>query len=51
VKGTLISWNIPNMITVPAMAFLAFLLVAVIWQLVVKAMPSNAGNNAGGGGY
>jgi hypothetical protein len=34
---TLISWNVPNMVTVPLMAFGAFLVVGLIWQLVMKA--------------
>lgn len=40
---TLISWNVPNMITVPLMSFLGFLLVAVIVQLYFKVSGSNGG--------
>lgn len=50
-KGTLISWNMPNMITVPAMSFLGFILTALIFQLVMKFTRNGAGNNAGAGGY
>jgi hypothetical protein len=32
-ESTLISFNIPNLITIPLMAFLGFLLVALVWQL------------------
>lgn len=46
---TLISWNVTNLITVPLMAFLGFLLVAVIWQFYRRmtggAAPAN--NSAG----
>lgn len=34
---TLISFNVPNLITVPLMAFLGFLAAAVIWQFAQKA--------------
>lgn len=33
---TLISWNVPNLITVPLMAALGFLIVAVAAQFVMK---------------
>lgn len=49
-ERTLISWNVPNLITVPLMAFLGFLLAALIWQGVQK-FTGSAGptaNNAGG---
>lgn len=49
---TLISWNIPNLITIPLMAFVTFLIVGLVWQLVQKGVsggsaPADA-NNAGG---
>lgn len=50
-KGTLISWNIPNMITVPLMTFVAFLVVIVVWQLVRGFGGGQTANNSGGGGY
>lgn len=34
---TLISWNVPNMITVPLMAGIGFLVVALAWQLFCRA--------------
>ena len=40
-ERTLISWNIPNLITVPLMAFVAFLVVGVVYQLVVKVVAGN----------
>lgn len=40
---TLISFNVPNLITIPLMAFLGFLGLALIWQLAQKAMPGLAG--------
>lgn len=39
---TLISFNLPNLITVPLMAFLGFLAVALIWQLAQKTVPALA---------
>ena len=41
---TLISFNVPNLITIPLMAFLGFLGLAVIWQLAQKAVPGLAGS-------
>lgn len=50
---TLISFNVPNLITVPLMAFLGFLAVALVWQFVRKSAPAAFGNGApaDGGGY
>lgn len=52
---TLISFSVANLITVPVMAFLGFLLAALIWQLAKRAVPGLAddGGDAGdvGGGY
>jgi hypothetical protein len=52
-ERTLISWNVPNMVTVPLMAFVGFLILAVIVQLGLKIKGSNsAGNEAStAGGY
>jgi hypothetical protein len=41
---TLISWNVPNLITVPLMAMLGFLLLAAIWQLTQKAIAARSGD-------
>lgn len=50
---TLISFNVPNLITIPIMAFLGFLLIATVWQLAQRAAPGLAARaaNATGGGY
>ncbi len=45
---TLIAWNVPNLITIPLMAFLGFLVVSVIWQLVVQMNGGQTANNSGG---
>jgi hypothetical protein len=34
---TYIAWNFPNMITVPLMALIMWLVIATIWQLVRKS--------------
>jgi hypothetical protein len=34
---TLIAWNVPNLITIPLMAFLAFLVVGVVYQFAMRA--------------
>ena len=50
-ERTLISWNVPNLITVPLMAALGFLIVAVAAQLFMQFTGNNGGgtaNNAGG---
>lgn len=49
-ERTLISWNVPNLITVPLMAFLGFLLASVVWQTYLKFATSqnSSANNAGG---
>lgn len=36
---TLISWNVPNLITIPLMAFLGFLALSVVWQFVGRVGP------------
>jgi hypothetical protein len=49
---TLIAWNIPNLITVPLMAFGAFLIVGAVYQLAMMAMgnasTNGVSNNSGG---
>lgn len=32
-ERTIIAWNLPNMITIPLMAAIGFLIAGVIWQL------------------
>lgn len=36
-ERTLISFNVPNLITIPLMAFLGFLLVGLVWQFVQRS--------------
>lgn len=50
---SLISWNIPNLITIPLMAVLGWFLIVIVWQLAMKAWPSNGGpqGSSTGGGY
>jgi hypothetical protein len=48
---TLISFNLPNLITIPIMAVLGWFVLGLVWQVVRKtAMPSNQ-NPSGAGGY
>jgi hypothetical protein len=49
-QRALIAWNIPNMITIPLMAFIGFLIAGVIWQLVMKAQ-AGTGNTSAAGSY
>lgn len=49
--GTLISWNIPNMITVPLMVFVTFLIAALVWQFIRPMLPNSGGSTQGGGGF
>lgn len=39
-ERTLISWNLPNMITIPIMAILGWFLLGLVWQIAKKAAPS-----------
>jgi len=52
VDRTLISWNVPNLITIPLMAFISFLVVGAVWQLVTQTISSPvqppADNGVGG---
>jgi hypothetical protein len=36
-ERTLISFNVPNLITVPLMAFGGFLIAALVWQFAQRA--------------
>jgi hypothetical protein len=36
-ERTTISFNVPNLITIPIMAFLGFVLLGLIWQLAMRA--------------
>lgn len=36
-ERTLISFNVPNLITIPLMAFAGFLLLSVIYQLAIRS--------------
>lgn len=55
-ERSLISWNIPNLITVPLMAILGWLLLVLVWQLAMKGIGAGKFQNAnsdttGAGGY
>lgn len=57
-ERNIISWNLPNLITVPLMAAIAFLVVSVAWQLISKGVAGaksanapDAGSANNGGGY
>jgi len=41
-ERTLISFNVPNLITIPLMAALGFLLIALVWQIVQRGMGGGA---------
>lgn len=49
-EGTLISWNVPNLITIWLMLFIGLFLLAVAGQFYVKRSSSGTqtANNAGG---
>jgi hypothetical protein len=50
-ERTFLSWNVPNLITVPLMAAIGFLLLGVVWQ-ALKRVTGNGGTVAvstGGG--
>jgi hypothetical protein len=44
-ERTLLSWSIPNIISVWLMAAVGFLIAGIIWQLVLRAQ----GGGGGGG--
>lgn len=48
-ERTLVSWNMPNLITVPLMAFAGFLLAALVWQGVMRLNPGSAVASTSGG--
>jgi hypothetical protein len=48
-ERTLISWNVPNLITIPLMAFLGFLVVGIVWQLVMQMSPGGPGSGGSSG--
>jgi hypothetical protein len=48
VERTLVSWNVPNLITVPLMAFGGFLVAALIWQGVMRLGAGHTASTAGG---
>lgn len=49
-ERTLISWNIPNMITIPIMAILGWFLLGLIWQVAKKSV-MGSGDTSTEGGY
>lgn len=38
-ERTLISWNVPNLITIPLMAFAGFLVLAIAYQVGGRFIP------------
>ena len=48
---TFVSVNLQNMITVPAMVFVMFLLVALGWQFVSQFFRNKSSGAANSGGY
>lgn len=48
-ERTLISFNVPNLITIPLMAFFGFLLLSVLYQLVLRTGAMGGGAPADGG--
>lgn len=51
-ERTIISFNLPNLITIPLMAFLGFLVVGLIWQVAQRAMgQSDDASASTAGGY
>lgn len=48
---TLISFNLPNLITIPIMAVLGWFLLGLIWQVVKQAAPGMTGGASTEGGY
>lgn len=45
---TIISWNVPNWITVVLMAAAGYLVVGLVAQVILSQLPSNDGNQAQG---
>lgn len=50
-ERTLISWNVPNIVTIWLMAAIGFLVVGLAAQLFLKWTGSNDGVQANGAGY
>lgn len=48
-ERTLISWNFPNLVTIPLMAFAGFLVAALVWQGVMRVGPHPAAASTAGG--
>lgn len=48
---TYVSFNLPNLITIPIMAVLGWFVLGLIWQLVKKGVGSNPSDNSAVGGY
>ena len=48
---TFVSVNLQNLITVPAMVFIMFLLAAVSWQFILRLVGDKSEGAANGGGY
>lgn len=48
-ERTIISWNVPNMVTIPIMAAIGFLVFAVAWQLGKRALAAQSGGSSSGG--
>lgn len=48
---TFVSVNLQNLVTVPAMVFLMFLLAAVVWQFILRLVGDQSEAPANGGGY
>lgn len=46
-ERTIIAWNLPNMITIPLMAAVGFLIAGIVWQLA-KNVTGKGGNTPGG---
>lgn len=48
-ERTLISWNMPNLISIPLMAFGGFLVAALVWQGVMRMNTGSAVASTAGG--
>ena len=44
-ERTLISWNFPNMVTIPLMAAVGFIVFAAAWQLLRRTPLLNGGSD------
>lgn len=50
-ERTLISWNLPNLITVPLMAAIGFLVAGVLYQLFLKWQGNQAQASSNTGSF